>query len=86
MPKSYRLGTLDSHKEHGYWNKLSNQRSFLDEIAKKLNIRTQDDWYKVTSTTLQQCGAVALLEKYHKSPSALLSAVYPEYPKCKKKG
>lgn len=32
----------------GYWTKLQNQRNFFDQLAKKLNIEKQDDWYKVS--------------------------------------
>jgi hypothetical protein len=31
---------------HGFWNDLDNQRVKMEQIAKELNIKTLDDWYK----------------------------------------
>ncbi len=63
----------------GYWNDITNQRAFLDQLAKRLQITDQDGWYNVTQTTFKKYGASALLELYRYSPSAMLSAVFPEY-------
>ncbi len=65
-----------------YWHNLSNQRSFMDNLAKKLNITDHQGWYQVTSTVLQHHGGKGLLAHYDFSPSKLLKSVYPEYPKC----
>ncbi len=73
-----------------HWNSVSNQRAFLDELARKLNITDQEGWYKVTTTMLKEYGGAGLLTKYstqkkQSSSSAsspminLLSTVYPEY-------
>ncbi len=63
----------------GYWNDISNQRSFLEGLAKKLHIDTKDDWYKITQATLNQHGGSGLLKKYNFSLSKLLTRVFPEY-------
>ena len=31
-----------------FWNDLSNQRKFLESIAKDLNVNKIEDWYNVT--------------------------------------
>ena len=64
----------------GYWSQIPNQRKFLDELAKKLNISTTDDWYKVNALVFQKNGGSTLLQQYDGSPRKLLTTVYPEYP------
>ncbi len=63
----------------GFWSDISNQRTFVVELAKKLNITNQQEWYKVTKATLLRHGCGGLLQKYDGSPSKLLAAVFPEY-------
>ncbi len=63
-----------------FWNDISNQKRFIDEIGKHLNITNKEEWYKLTSATLVQYGGSQLLEKFNGSLSKLLSHVYPEYP------
>ncbi len=65
----------------GYWDVLSNQRSFLDNLAKKLNISSPEGWYYLTCTTFRKHNGTGLLSKYDNSPRKLLQAVYPEYPR-----
>ncbi len=62
----------------GYWNVIDNQRAFLDDIAKKLNITQHEDWYRISRRVLQQHGGASLLSKY-KNVHRLLCIVYPEY-------
>ncbi len=62
----------------GYWDNLSIQRSFLQEVAKKLHITTHDDLRRFTTTAIQQSGGSGLVPKY-RSLSELLVTVYPEY-------
>ncbi len=57
---------------------MSNQRAFLDELAKKLNVRTIDGWYSVATTAVVEHGGSGLITKY-KSMKTLLQTVYPEY-------
>ncbi len=64
-------------KQH--WNTFSNQRSFLDALAKKLYINDQSDWYKIKKTTLLHQGAKGLLQRYGGSLFNLMKTVYPEY-------
>ncbi len=62
----------------GYWS-YPVQRSFMDELAKKLKITEQDSWYNIKWSTLIQNGAGTLLTKYNGSTFKLLKSVYPEY-------
>ncbi len=54
----------------------------MNSLAKKLNITDPEGWHRVSHNTLQKCGVGGLLaSKYNDSPTKLLAAVYPEYPK-----
>ncbi len=64
---------------HGYFNSLSNQRVFMDELTKELKITNISELYSVTRQQLIQHGAAGLLSKYQHSPKRLLKTIYPEY-------
>ena len=36
----------------GYWDILENQRKFVEWLGKELNIKTQEEWYKVSSQVI----------------------------------
>jgi len=65
----------------GYWNDVTNQRTFLDKLGKELSI-TNKEWYTMTyrkfAATLSRYGGYGLLSKY-KSPSKLFTTLFPEY-------
>ncbi len=67
-------------KQRGYWKNISNQRAFMDALAKKLNIKYQEEWYDLTHGIMKKHGGTGLLDRYKNSPSKLLTTVYPEYP------
>jgi hypothetical protein len=64
------------NKPAGYWNSKDNQRNFLDTLAKQLNFKQQDDWYKVTIRQILENGGGGLLTKYGYSLSRLITSVY----------
>ncbi len=64
----------------GQWDSVDKQRSFMDNLAKILNITDPTGWYNITAATLKQHGGESILAKHKFSPSALLASVYPEYP------
>ncbi len=60
---------------------ISNQRAFLDSLAKKLNINDKEGWYNVTTAVLYRNGGGGLLRgKYNGSLKKMLTTVYSEYP------
>ncbi len=63
----------------GYWNDIANQRSFILDLAKKLNITAPESWYQITAGSIRQHGGAGLLSKYNGSLGALLRSMYPEY-------
>ncbi len=64
----------------GHWNDLSTQRTFMDNLAKKLKITDRQAWYHITLRTIRKHGGTGLLAKYQNSPSKILATVYSEYP------
>jgi len=63
-----------------YWSSLTNQRAFMDSLAKKLEFKDDHNaWYKVTTQILYDNGAKPLLRRYDDSVLSLLVAVYPEF-------
>ncbi len=62
-----------------HWNELTYQRSFMNDLGKKFNISTIDDWFSITNISIQQHGGSAVLQKYNGSLCKLLATVFPEY-------
>ncbi len=63
----------------GKWESITNQRAFMDDLAKKLNITNIEEWYNITGKIMRQYGGFELLRMYNNSTKTLLSSVYPEY-------
>ncbi len=61
---------------------ISNQRTFMDELAKKFNVKSREGWYKVNTNTFRKNGGSGLLNLYKGSMKNLLSSIYDEYPSC----
>lgn len=56
-----------------------NHRQFFDWIAKQRNIKSQDDWYRITKEDVYKRGGKNLLDVYYgKSLGNALRSVYPE--------
>lgn len=41
---------------HSHWNSLDNRRKFLEEIATTSNIRTPNDWRKISTSVITNKG------------------------------
>eukprot|EP01114_Cavostelium_apophysatum_P017651 TRINITY_DN5299_c0_g1_i1.p1 TRINITY_DN5299_c0_g1~~TRINITY_DN5299_c0_g1_i1.p1 ORF type:complete len:540 (-),score=100.78 TRINITY_DN5299_c0_g1_i1:292-1911(-) len=66
-------------KTASYWLSRESQRSFLDELGKRLKISRWEDWYSVSQDTIGKHGGWTLLKHYNFSPSAAISSVYSEH-------
>ncbi len=58
---------------------LSNQRTFLDYLARKLKITDQSMWYTTLRSALEQYQGRGLLTKYKGSLLTMMKTIYPEY-------
>jgi hypothetical protein len=66
----------------GYWSRIEHRREFFDYLAKeKLDIKTMDDWYKVTKNEFSQVGGSSILVTAYKGLplSEALLEVYPDH-------
>ncbi len=59
---------------------MHNQRIFMDNLAKRLNIKDPQEWYTVTHKMFWKYGGGGLIKKYNSSPRKVLQNLYPEYP------
>jgi hypothetical protein len=62
-----------------YWKVQENQQACLKTLEKEMNIRTLDDWYVQTVTTVIKHGGGGLLRYYGGSLTMMLDANYPKY-------
>jgi len=67
--------TLDT----GSWKTLAEQRTFLDDIAKKYNITDHQEWYNISRDKIRQNGGHELLKLHKYSLGKLVTSIYPEY-------
>lgn len=74
--KPWKFTTAPKH----FWESVDNQRLFMDDLAKHLDLGSWEDWYAVSSQQIIEHGGKALLQKFMSSPSALLQSVYPQHP------
>ena len=58
----------------GYWKNKDNQRRFLDEMGRKLEVKQPSEWGKVSSKLLKGSSVIRM---YNNSPIRMLQAVYP---------
>lgn len=74
-----------------YWDKEENCRIFMDEIAMKNNIQSENDWKKVSTTMFKRNGGsvstkllYSLINKelLRKHNDSLLSVLKKFYPSC----
>jgi hypothetical protein len=58
--------------------KKENQKEYLEQISKRLNILKYEDWYQFSSQDLEDLGGGTLLNVYYGgSILKALSAIYP---------
>ena len=66
-----------------YFNKLiEKQREIMDELFKELNLKTINDWVRISRSILIQNNkiAFALLQYYSNDRKQFLSSIYPNFP------
>lgn len=64
-----------------YFDRVENQRIYLDWLGKRLNFTKQEDWYKIRWEHFLENDGSTLLDKYYEgSPSKMIAAVFSDYP------
>jgi len=69
---------LKKKRPNGFWKDVNNQRLFMNEAMKKLELKELDDWYSISANRLTKIGGSSLLRQYPTFMD-LLSSVYPEH-------
>ena len=63
-----------------YFKSLVNQRSFMDNLFKKLQLKSLDDWEEVSLQVIKENGGKSLVtSQYNFSKKKLLLSIYPEH-------
>src|SRR5689334_18500289 len=65
--------------ESGFWDTIKNSRKFMDNLGKKLEYKSIEDWYKIKEKDIQDNQGGTLLKKYNNTISKLIESIYPEY-------
>ena len=62
---------------NNYWNSLSNQKKFFDDLYRKLELKCMEDWYSVTLNQIKENGGSTIIKQYGSLFNAL-KAVYSD--------
>lgn len=65
--------------KYRYWTTVENQKEFLLQVAKKLNITKFDDWYSVQLKDVTKHGGYRLLALFQNSIPKMVQSVFPEF-------
>lgn len=68
-----------ARKPTGYWADKNNQRKFFEDLAKTLDIKDQNDWYRVTTKQINMFGGNPVTKIHGNSLHQALACVFPEY-------
>lgn len=62
-----------------YWKEFKNHRKFFDEVEKRMNLKSWEDWYQIKFSDVEfHGGAPLLFEYYGNSLVKALLKIYPE--------
>jgi hypothetical protein len=74
--KMWKFGRVD----RGFWQDSKNQKHFFDDIAQQLELKSMEDWYKVTPTQIRKLIGGGLFRNYFgDSLIQALKKVYPDF-------
>lgn len=62
---------------NGFWQNVKNQRLFFEDLAKKFNIKTHQDWLQVRHADIVDHGGRGLMKLFDESPLRALASAYP---------
>lgn len=61
-----------------FWDEISNQKTCLEWMAKKLNVTSKSGWYAVTNSKVRKIGGGGILSYHHGSLPKALKTCFPE--------
>src|SRR5690349_12328805 len=72
----YRVSSFRRHAAS--WQRVEDQRAFLDNLASKFKIVDKNQWYSFSALDVKQNGGKLLLERYYDNNLfKLLHTIYP---------
>ena len=74
----WNLDSIKSRKRTGFWDNLSNQRQFMENLQHKLNLTSINDLIHVNPHEFRKYKGKILYEKY-KDYFTLLTTIFPEH-------
>ena len=64
-----------------YFKSIENQKEFLDNLFIKFNLKSFDNWRKITRKNIRENGGYSLLSQYkNDNMKKILTSIYPNYP------
>jgi hypothetical protein len=65
--------------KQGTWHNTTNHKLYATWLGKKLGYEKIEDWYQISSETINKYYGSGLIKCYQGSPSLFLKSVFPEY-------
>ena len=67
-----------------YFQSFENQKNFMEELFKKLHLKSVEEWKFISRNKIEENGGKNLLKLYGKNKFSLLKTIYPNYQWKKK--
>ena len=72
---------FEKREPYNHFRYIENQRKFMDNLYRKLKLKSLDDWIRISKNKINIFGGQNLLSYYYSnSLSKLLETVYPDHP------
>ena len=73
---------ISNYEKKNYFllKSIENQQKFMEELFKKLNLKSFDDWINISSVKFIQNNGRKLIENYKRDLKKLFITIYPNYP------
>ena len=76
---SFQNNEIILFKSKNYFNQIENQKYFMDQLYKKLNLNQLDDWLMLKKKIFVKNGGENLLKYYSYNIASLLRSIYPHH-------
>eukprot|EP01114_Cavostelium_apophysatum_P006045 TRINITY_DN1724_c0_g1_i1.p1 TRINITY_DN1724_c0_g1~~TRINITY_DN1724_c0_g1_i1.p1 ORF type:complete len:404 (+),score=49.64 TRINITY_DN1724_c0_g1_i1:149-1360(+) len=70
---------IPKRRPSGFWKSVDNRKNFLEDMAERLNLRSLEDWYEISTDAVVHNGGGGLIFNCGTLHAALAS-VYPQHP------
>ena len=75
------LNTIKKNNTKEYFKSIKNQKKFMENLFEKFELKSLDDWLKISrKKIISNEGYYLLKKKYNNDKQKLLSSIYPDHP------